>query len=426
MAFERSQAQILGKWLAEPPDRIIIVAGPRRVGKTYMVKQLLDKQPSDTSYFVAVDDPNAMTLDMDVLSDTITHRLGMAPSAEWLTEVWNKARVKAQELPLKQLSSFVLVIDEIQKIPRWSEVVKGLWDADRRANLRMHVVLLGSSPWLMQKGLTESLLGRYEQIHMTHWSYAEMQAAFDINLDEYIYFGGYPGPVSRMQDESRWKNEIRTAYIEPYIHNDILQMARIHKPALLENLFKLGIAFSGQILAYDKMLGQLHDAGNTTTLAGYQQLLSKAELLAGLMNYAPQEIGRRKSPPKWQVYNTAFISALSDYSFSEAKADRTYWGRLVESAVGAHLVNTISSEDRLFYWREGKDNQSPEVDFILLRKDKLFALEVKSGSKKFARGLHTFRKKYPEAKGVYIGEDGVGIADFLSLAASTWIKEWSQ
>ncbi len=425
MAFERPQAKILGKWLAEQPDRIIIVAGPRRVGKSYMVKQILDKHPSDTYSFVAVDDPNAIPLDTDVLSDTITHRLGITPTAEWLTEVWNKARIKAQTLPLKQPSPFVLVIDEIQKIPRWSEVVKGLWDADRRANLRMHVVLLGSSPWLMQKGLTESLLGRYEQIHMTHWSYAEMQTAFNINLDEYIYFGGYPGAISRMQDVSRWKNEIRNAYIEPYLHNDILQMARIHKPALLESLFKLGIAFSGQILAYDKMLGQLHDAGNTTTLAGYQQLLSKAELLAGLMNYAPQEIGRRKSPPKWQVYNTAFISALSDYSFTEAKADRTYWGRLVESAIGAHLINTISSEDRLFYWREGKDNQSPEVDFILLSKDKLLALEVKSGPQKFAGGLHTFMKKYPEAKAVYIGDGGISIAEFLSQAASIWVKEWS-
>ncbi len=426
MRFERSQAQILGKWLAEPPDRIIIVAGPRRVGKSYMIKQILDKYPDDAYHFIAVDDPNAMDLSIDMLSDTTAPRLGITPTAGWLTEVWNKARIKAQTLPLKQPNPFVLVIDEIQKIPRWSEVVKGLWDADRRTNVRMHVVLLGSSPWLMQKGLTESLLGRYEQIHMTHWSYQEMQTAFDLNLDEYIYFGGYPGPVNRMQDEPRWKNEIRTAYIEPYIHNDILQMARIHKPALLESLFKLGTSFSGQILAYHKMLGQLHDAGNTTTLADYQQLLSKAELLAGLMNYAPQEIGRRKSPPKWQVYNTAFISALSDYSFTEAQADRTYWGRLVESAVGAHLINTISSEDRLFYWREGKDDQNPEVDFILLSGANIFALEVKSGRQKFPGGLHAFMRKYPKAKAVYIGDGGISIAEFLSKMASDWVEEWSQ
>ncbi len=426
MAFERSQARILAQCLAEPPDSIIIVAGPRRVGKSYLLKQLLEKYPDDAYYFVAVDDPNAIDLDIDMASDTISRRLGAIPTAEWLTEVWKRARVKAQEHPLKQTMPFVLVIDEIQKIPRWSEVVKGLWDADRRTDLRMHVVLLGSSPWLMQKGLTESLLGRYEQIHMTHWSYQEMQVAFDINLDEYIYFGGYPGPVNRIHDELRWRNEIRDAYIEPYINNDILQMARVNKPALLESLFKLGSAFSGQILAYNKILGQLHDAGNTTTLTDYQQLLSKAELLTGLMNYAPQEVGRRKSPPKWQVFNTAFISALSDYSFSEAIADRTYWGRLVESVVGAHLMNTKSSKEQLFYWRQGKDDQNPEVDFILLSGEKLFALEVKSGRPKFPGGLHAFMKKYPKAKAVYIGEGSISIAEFLSQAVSDWVKEWSQ
>ncbi len=178
-----------------------------------MVRQALSDY-RDRSSFVAVDQPLPEVVDpfsMQGSAASVLAHAGAPPNAEWLVQQWAQARARANQLPEGQV--YVLAIDEIQKIPRWSEVVKGLWDADRAESLPLHIILLGSSPWLMQKGLTESLAGRYEPIRMAHWSYEEMQSAFDFSLDEYIYFGGYPGSAGLIREESRWRHYVRSALI---------------------------------------------------------------------------------------------------------------------------------------------------------------------------------------------------------------------
>ncbi len=397
---------------------MIVVAGPRQVGKTTMVRQAL---LPDRSTFVAVDQPLSEALDpfgAQSTASTVMAEAGAPPNAEWLVRQWTQARAKARMMPEGEF--YVLAVDEIQKIPRWSEVVKGLWDADRADNVPLHVVLLGSSPWLMQKGLTESLAGRYEAIRMAHWSYEETQLAFDFSLDEYIYFGGYPGSAGLINEETRWRHYVRTSLIQPNIQKDILQMTRVDKPALLKALFELGCgAYSGQIIAYDKLRGQLADAGNTTTLAHYLELLSQAGLLSGLSKFAMQAFRKRASSPKLNAHNTALVSALAGYSFAEATGDRSYWGRLVESAVGAHLINTASEDSAVQYWRESPH----EVDFVLTNGRKILAIEVKSGAK-FAtpKGLEVFSGKYQEARTMIVGEGGVPLAEFLSYPAEHWLE----
>lgn len=416
MPFERSQTQTLRLRLAESPKFMVVVAGPRQIGKSTMVRSVL---ATLSSSFVAVDQPPTSIDDPLNVASPMNSRFipGAEPTTEWLVEQWMTARAKAKQLPTGKFH--VLAIDEIQKIPRWSEVVKGLWDADRANNLNMHVVLLGSSPWLMQKGLTESLAGRFELIQMTHWSYTEMQEAFDFTLDEFIYFGGYPGAAQFIHDERRWRDYVRGSLIHPNIEKDILQMTRVDKPALLKLMFELGCSYSGQIISYTKLLGQLQDAGNTVTLAHYLGLLSQAGLLTGLEKYAGQKHRQRSSSPKLNVLNTGLMSALSDYSFTEAKADRSYWGRLVESTVGAHLCNSGSDDCAIQYWREGSD----EVDFIITNSRKLIALEVK-GSTKFAapKGLSVFQGKYQDAKLLMVGEGNTTIAEFLSHPAQYWLE----
>jgi uncharacterized protein len=415
MPFERSQAQILRLRLEESPRFMIVVAGPRQIGKSTLVRRVLAAMPSS---FIAVDQPLGM--DDPLSSDSsMSSRLipGAAPTTEWLVDQWIAARAKAKQLPADKCH--VLAIDEIQKIPRWSEVVKGLWDADRVNGLNMHVVLLGSSPWLMQKGLTESLAGRFELIQMTHWSYTEMQEAFDFTLDEFIYFGGYPGAAEFIRNERRWRDYVRGSLIHPNIEKDILQMTRVDKPALLKLMFELGCSYSGQIISYTKLLGQLQDAGNTVTLAHYLGLLSQAGLLTGLEKYAGQKHRQRSSSPKLNVLNTGLMSALSDYSFAEAKADRSYWGRLIESAVGAHLYNSASDACSIQYWRESPD----EVDFIITNSRKLVALEVKGGAKFSApKSLSVFQDKYSDAILLLVGEGGTSIAEFLSHPAQYWLE----
>ena len=422
MTYEREQVTTLLGRLKETPDRLICITGPRQTGKTTMVRQALGRIDRPSRY-LAVDKPAPQTLrtfladDADIFTapDDFTISVTGERDERWLVREWERARVAAE----RSERGFVLVVDEVQKIPDWSEAVKGLWDADRRHGRRLHVVLLGSAPLLMQRGMTESLAGRYETIRLAHWSFAEMSAAFDFDLASYVYFGGYPGAAPLVGEESRWRAYVVDAIVEPNIERDILAMQRVDKPVLLKRLFEVGAGYSGQILSFTKMLGQLQDAGNTTTLTRYLDLLANAGLIAGLPNYAGSAHRRRASIPKLNVLNTALMSAPSGYTFEEARADRSFWGRLVESAVGAHLFNSGVPELRLHYWR----HRSREVDFVLSRGPRLAAVEVKSGARRTRlSGLEGFGEQFGGAATILAGEGGVPLAEFLSVPAQEWLE----
>ncbi len=418
--YARAQISTLFHCLREKPQRLTIVTGPRQTGKTTLVHQVLG-QLAGPSRYVSVDEPDTAILPpIPVLGSSQpkfveqqSALLDGPRDARWLVLQWEQARVEAEGSD----RGFVLVIDEIQKIPNWSETVKGLWDADRRLDRPLHVILLGSAPLLMQQGLSESLAGRFETVRLMHWSFAEMSAAFGFDLQRYIYFGGYPGGAPLIPEQSRWRAYIAEALVEPNIERDILAMQRVDKPALLKRLFQLGAEFSGQILSFNKMLGQLQDAGNTTTLARYLDLLSNAGLITGLPKYTAGAHRRRASSPKLNVLNTALMAVASGYTFEEAKADRSNWGRLVESAVGAHLFNTGTPEHRLYYWRE---NDS-EVDFVLTRGRRLVTIEVKSGARKpRTSGLERFAEQFDVQGAVVVGEGGLPLSEFLSTPAREW------
>lgn len=386
--YERPHLQQLISRMQEPRKFIQVILGPRQVGKTTLVNQLVQQYPFG-SYVVSAD------------------ALG-AYNTYWLEQQWEIARMKLKQTAGKE---FLLVVDEIQKIDNWSEIIKSLWDDDTRNNIPLKVVVLGSSRLLIQRGLTESLAGRFETTFMSHWSYSEMQAAFGWNEDQYVYFGGYPGAVTLVSDEQRWKQYLRESLIETSISKDILMLTRVDKPALMKRLFELACSFSGQILSYNKMLGQLKDAGNTTTLSHYLSLLSTAGLVTGIEKYSNNIIRKKSSSPKFQVYNTALISAQSNISFKEAIENPAIWGRLVESAVGAHLLNqAVSGDFVLSYWREGND----EVDFVIEQK-KLIGIEVKSGAVQNTSGIAAFKKKFNPDKILLVGNSGLTWQAFLRM-----------
>ena len=412
--FQRPQVNTLCQRLAEVPRRIITLFGPRQTGKTTIARQAL-RQIDLRSRYLAVDEPD--TVDFRIPSAAgATFPLSQERNTHWLVRNWEEARVEAERSP----GGFVLVFDEIQQIPRWSETVKGLWDADRARNCPLHVVILGSAPLRMQSGLSESLAGRFETIRVAHWSFKEMSEAFDFDLPTYLYFGGYPGVAGTIRDPERWRAYVLGAIVEPNIERDILSMTRVDKPALLKRLFEVGAVHSGQILSYTKMLGHLQDAGNTTTLARYLDLLASAGLLAGLPKYANQPQRRRAASPKLNVLNTALMTAGSGYAFVEAQADRSFWGRIVESAVGAHLLNTATTDIRLYYWRDN----SNEVDFVIRRGPRVVAIEVKSGEKPTAlRGMDEFERRFKPCCSLLVGEGGVPLNEFLTAPAHTWFEE---
>ncbi len=370
----------------EPNLLIQVLIGPRQVGKTTLAEQIM-AAANIPSFYASADEPTLK-------------------NPAWIEQEWLIAR----ELCLTQ-GEGLLVLDEIQKIPDWSEQVKKLWDADRRMKIPLKVILLGSSPLLIQTGLSESLAGRFEVIPVMHWSFEEMHQAFGFTLEEYVYFGGYPGAHSLIDDEKRWRNYIVDSLIETTLSRDILLMSRVDKPALLRRLFHLSCEYSGQILSYQKMQGQLQDAGNTTTLAHYLHLLEGAGMVMGLQKYAGQKMRRRGSSPKLQVFNTALITALSSTDKKEFFHDTELWGRLVESSVGAHLINQAkSSRADIYYWRE----RDHEVDFVVERGNQILAIEVKSGRKTGAKpGMTEFIKQFHPSRVIVVGSPEQSLEKFL-------------
>jgi len=396
--YQRSTVDVLAKRIVEPRRFIQVLTGARQVGKTTLVRQVLASSTLDHRY-ASADEP------------TLRGR-------EWLEEQWDLARLLLRS---NGADEAILVLDEVQKINGWSETIKRLWDEDTAASRPLKVVLLGSAPLLVQHGLTESLAGRFEVLHLPHWSYTEMRTAFGWDLDRYLFYGGYPGAASLIEEPSRWARYITDSLIETTISRDVLLLTRVDKPALLRRLFALACSYSGQVLSYTKMLGQLQDAGNTTTLAHYLDLLTGAGMVAGLQKYSGSVVRRRGSSPKLQVLNTALMTAPRGLSLSQARADRAFWGRLVESAVGAHLVNAQSTGDcSVYYWRAG----DREVDYVVQKAQSLVAFEVKSGR---SRGTHTgmaeFSKLFNPTRKLLIGGDGIPLSEFLAKPVSYWVSE---
>lgn len=384
----RSQSNDLIMRLQEPRRTIQVVAGPRQVGKTTLVKQVLQQLSTPSRFF------NADGVEPD--------------DKDWIAARWEEVRAL---MHFNQYQEMVLVIDEAHKINNWSEQVKREWDADTFNDVNIKVVLLGSSRLLLKKGLTESLAGRFEILSMTHWSFQEMQEAFGWDINQYVYFGGYPGSAPYVNNEARWRKYMRESIIAPAIEKDVLQTTYIYKPALMHQLFHLGCAYSGELLSYNKMLGLLQDAGNATTLVNYLEVLGESKLLTGLPKYVKDASRKYRTIPKLQVYNNALLTALTEgVSYEKVFTDPQLWGRWVESAVGCYLLDKADELDcDLFYWRE--DNE--EVDFVLRRADKLLAIEVKSGKRQSNSGLSTFRQMYNPQHSLVVGGQALPLEDLF-------------
>ena len=387
--YKRAEYQVIKERLEEPRKFIQVVMGPRQVGKSTVVKQVLQ--------------------DLDIPFQQFSADNVPATNTAWVSNCWAAVRSLKES---KGFESIILVIDEIQKISNWSEVVKKEWDDDTFHDRNIKVLLLGSSRVLLEKGLSESLGGRFEEIRMTHWSYPEMKECFGFTLDQFLFYGSYPGAAELINDPDRWEQYIQSAIIDATINKDILMNTPISKPALLRQTFELGASYSGELLSLTKMLGSLQDAGNTVTLTGYINLLDESGLLCGLQKYSIDTARRRTSIPKFQVYNNALKMVYNPHTFDQAIMDRKGWGRIFESGIGAWIVSqAFVHRLEVFYWRDRND----EVDFILRKKGTVIAVEVKSNAEKNTNGLATFREKFNPNAAFIVGDGGIPAEEFLSM-----------
>lgn len=396
--FKKIEYSILKDRLAEPRRFIQVISGPRQVGKSTMVKQVLN--------------------DTDIPHIFVTAD-GVSPqNQQWINEVWETARARKN---FANLPEFLLVIDEVHKVNNWSEAIKKEWDWDTFHDINIKVVLLGSSRLLLKDGLTESLAGRFELIRMSHWTYEEMHEAFGLNLNQYIYFGGYPGSAQYIKDEKRWRSYIKDSIIAPAITQDILMTKTIYKPSLMQQLFFLGCTYSGEEMSLNKILGQLQDAGNVTTLANYLNILDETRLLKGMQKYARDNARKYNSVPKLMVYNTALLSALSNTKYEQVYTAPKTWGRWVESAVGSYLLAKADELDyKVYYWRD----RDEEVDFIIDYYGKLTAIEVKSGRRTTNTGLQVFKDSFNPEHALVVGSDAFPLEEFLRIDLEKLLGKW--
>ena len=389
MEYKRSQFAEVFDRMNEPRKFIQVLAGPRQVGKSTLIDQVL-AECQIPHYLYNADGVDG--------NDT-----------DWIRRIWETTRTLMDS---RQQTETVLVIDEIHKIKRWSEIVKREWDADTRSKRQMKLFILGSSRLMLRKGLTESLAGRFELIRLGHWTLQEMEDAFGWTLDNWIYYGGYPGSASLIKDMRRWRKYIKESLVAPAIEKDIILTSNIYKPALMKQLFELGCTYSAELLSLTKALGQLQDAGNVTTLSSYLEILNQCNLLAGLQKYANDEARRYQSIPKYQVYNNALLTAFKGTSYEKDRIDPQIWGRWIESAVGAYLLG--GAEDggySVYYWRERSD----EVDFIIVRQGEVMALEVKSGRRGMNSGIPKFNDLFHPKHSLVIGTDGIPFEEFFRM-----------
>jgi uncharacterized protein len=397
--YERALNDVLRRRLRDEPRRFIqIVLGPRQVGKTTSVQQVLN------------------SIDLPVVASSADTPGLQSP--QWLGEQWLSARAAHDA----HGSPVVLFLDEIQKVSDWSAWVKKYWDEDSWEGRDIRVVLTGSSPLLMQQGLTESLTGRFETILATHWMWPECRDAFGWDLETYVYYGGYPGSATLLGDPARWREYVASNIVETTVSRDILLMTRIDKPALLRQVFSLACEYAGRELSYEKMVGQLQEAGNTTTVAHYIDLLEGAGLVTGLQKYSGEAVRRRRSSPKFAVHNTALLSAFDQHDFDSARADSAWWGRLVEAAIGAHLV-ALSAGDPftgLYYWRDRLRGVDLEVDYVLKTAKSLTGIEVKSGAEAGSlAGLAALSASRSGVQTLVVGTGGMPLDAFLQ---SEWVR----
>ena len=389
--YKRAQLSVLESRMAESRRTIHVVMGPRQVGKSTMIDQFVEHTSVPYSLFSA-----------DGVGKTNT---------DWISEKWYEVRTK---MMLYGENEHILIIDEIQKIAGWSETVKKEWDQDTRDKRNLKVILLGSSRLLIQKGLEESLEGRYETLKMGYWEWEEMREAFGFTMEQFIYFGGFPGLAPYINDEDRWRRMMEDSIISPILNRDILDIEEIRNPSLLRQVFEIGSMYSAQEISLNKMQGVVN-SGTVPTISSYLRILDETMLVKPLYKYDNSTIKTRNSVPKMQVYNNAFRNSYCQHTFEEAVMNKVEWGRQVESAVGAYLAGrSVIDGFQLLFWRDEKKN---ECDYVLKKGESLIAIEVKSGHADNIEGYLAFKNRFGRniVNSFIVGPEGLPLEDFFKL-----------
>lgn len=369
----------LKKRISEPaPSRIQILTGPRQVGKTTLLLDLA-RSTKIASRYLALDAPEASI-------------------PGWWDRQWELILQVAGE------KKVLLLLDEVQFLPDWTRVVKSAVDQIYRMKIPVHIIATGSSALKVGAGAKETMAGRFERLAICHWAPSDIQKAFRLTPKEavtrYLRFGGFPGGMNLISDLQRWRAYIRDSIMEPAIGRDLIHAEKIRKPSLFRQVFGICTKYPSEIVSLGKIGGALLEEGTLDTISQYLEILQEAYLVAPIRKFSRKEIRRRASPPKLIPLSNAFLAASGHENLPTHQSDPQAWGRWVETACIAFLINSGLT---VHYWRE----EPFEVDVVVENADGEWAIEIKSGafSGGDLRGLFEFCKKFPSFTPIVICEN---------------------
>lgn len=321
--------------LANNNSKILIVEGPRQAGKTTMVQRALNELGLKATYANA---DNEYT----------DNRL-------FIHNAWEKKRRSA--------NSQLIVLDNIQHIRNWSTLLQAEYEADMAIGKQPRVVLIAASCAPFYRDMETDFMQQNSTIlRLSLWTWADMRDAFGWSLDQYIFFGGYPGLGEIVAKGRPWRNYVRSKLIEPALTNDILIDVRLYKPHVLLQILEEGISYQGEVRSLNGILENTDGAGNTIILSTYLEFLHNAHILYAIRKYSEMMDRRRASIPKMQVHGNAIAAYYKNWRFPKTLQQDKKRHEILLSAVGAHLLNRSFLEGYKItcFW-----DRYSSIDFII-------------------------------------------------------------
>lgn len=385
--LRRRVVDVLLANLDEHEPLVQILVGPRQVGKTTAVEHLKKEWGANSHYASA---------------DSVVDEHG-----PWLEKQWQEA--------LSQGEGTLLILDEIQKVENWTELVKALWDKTRKRGLR--VVLLGSTSLnhcLTHSG-RESLAGRFFPIYVPHWSYPETKEAFGSSIEEFSLFGGYPKAMEFANDREKWIEYIGGSIINPIIDVDIFLQGNFKKIENLRRAFRVLCQEANVEINYTKLLQEIQQSGNTDIVKRYLEGYYDSFLLSqiSLIDDNGNEDSRGTSKI---MINCPAVFTFGRSSFEGVKKDRVRFHQAVASELKRIPNNSFG------YWQKSEDTGM--TYFIRTTDNKVFGIYIDQDGSRWSatKSYDQFRRTFKGARIVTVNPDNYddlleGQRAFLETAA---------
>lgn len=353
----RSLEQNIQKWLFK--EKIIILTGARQVGKTTLLKKIIDKLNTE-SLFLNGD-------------DSITKKLFEAPSVTNFRNLIGNSKL--------------LFIDEAQRIENIGICLKLIYDNFPN----VQTIVSGSSALEIADKIFEPLTGRHFLYHLYPFTMNELYSnnylKFTENLNWHLVYGCYPDVVNHQFDAKKYLKSIANSYL----YKDVLSWKDIRKPELLDKLLQLIALQLVSEVSVNELANQLKV--KSETVESYLDLLEKSFVIFRLKSYATNERKEVTKMKKIYFWDVGIRNAIID-NFKPIEA-RTDIGVLFENFVIADRIKTNQYNEndiKPYFWRS---LQKQEVDYVEYFENKLSGFEIKWNPKN--KITKSFQNLYPDS-----------------------------